>query len=48
MEKYQRCGQVTAGLKALRLEHQGFWAAVGAGVPGSYQQRDTCPHLPEG
>lgn len=25
-----------------------FWAAVGAGVPGGYQQRDTCPHAPEG
>jgi hypothetical protein len=25
-----------------------FWAAAGAGVPGSYQQRETCPHLPEG
>ncbi|MEU0389140.1 hypothetical protein [Streptomyces chartreusis] len=25
-----------------------FWAAAGAGVPGSYQQRETCPHVPEG
>ncbi|MGX1025552.1 hypothetical protein RKD37_000010 [Streptomyces ambofaciens] len=24
-----------------------FWAAAGAGVPGSYQQRETCPHVPE-
>ena len=25
-----------------------FWAAVAMDVPGSYQQRETCPHLPEG
>jgi hypothetical protein len=25
-----------------------FWTAVGTGVPGSYQQRDTCPHIPKG
>ncbi|MCX4425845.1 hypothetical protein [Streptomyces mirabilis] len=29
-------------------DSRAFWAAVGAGVPGSYQQRDTCPHVPEG
>ncbi|MGW0212279.1 hypothetical protein ACWDZ8_43600 [Streptomyces sp. NPDC003233] len=29
-------------------DSRAFWAAVGAGVPGSYQQRDTCPHIPEG
>ncbi|MFF8432209.1 hypothetical protein ACF07Y_45195 [Streptomyces sp. NPDC016566] len=29
-------------------DSRAFWAAVGTGVPGSYQQRDTCPHLPEG
>jgi hypothetical protein len=25
-----------------------FWTDVGTGVPGSYQQRDTCPHVSEG
>ncbi|WP_316779968.1 hypothetical protein [Streptomyces sasae] len=25
-----------------------FWAAAGTGVPGNYQQRNTCPHIPEG
>ncbi|MHB9856706.1 hypothetical protein [Streptomyces sp. YIM S03343] len=25
-----------------------FWAAAGTGVPGRYQQRDTCPHVPDG
>lgn len=25
-----------------------FWAAAGAGVPGSYQQRETCTHVPGG
>lgn len=25
-----------------------FWAAAGTGVPGRYQQRDTCPHVPKG
>ncbi|WP_435607538.1 hypothetical protein [Streptomyces ardesiacus] len=29
-------------------DSRAFWAAVGTGVPGSYQQRDTCPHVPEG
>jgi hypothetical protein len=29
-------------------DSQDFWAAIGQGVPGGYQQRDTCPHLPEG
>jgi hypothetical protein len=25
-----------------------FWAAVGADVPGGYQQRDVCPHVASG
>ena len=25
-----------------------FWTAVGAGVPGGYTQRDTCPHRSSG
>ncbi|MEV5880022.1 hypothetical protein AB0L75_38595, partial [Streptomyces sp. NPDC052101] len=25
-----------------------FWTAAGTGLPGSYQQRETCPHTPEG
>lgn len=25
-----------------------FWAAVGAGVPGGYRQRATCPHVDPG
>ncbi|WP_078651233.1 hypothetical protein [Streptomyces xylophagus] len=25
-----------------------FWTAVGAGVPGVYQQRETCSHAPAG
>ncbi|MEV5880631.1 hypothetical protein AB0L75_41965 [Streptomyces sp. NPDC052101] len=29
-------------------DSRAFWTAVGTGVPGSYQQRDTCPHVPEG
>ncbi|MGW3208407.1 hypothetical protein [Streptomyces sp. NPDC001135] len=29
-------------------DSRAFWTAVGKGVPGSYQQRDTCPHIPEG
>ncbi|MFF7975925.1 hypothetical protein [Streptomyces sp. NPDC007905] len=29
-------------------DSRAFWTAVGAGVPGSYQQRETCPHVPEG
>lgn len=29
-------------------DSRSFWAAAGAGVPGSYQQRETCPHVPEG
>jgi hypothetical protein len=59
MEKYQRCGPATAGLKHYASstpglswhtlgshfqDSQAFWTAVGTGVPGSYQRRDTCPH----
>ena len=29
-------------------ESQPFWAAVGAGALGSYQQRDSCPRVPGG
>ncbi|MFJ2008373.1 hypothetical protein [Streptomyces chartreusis] len=29
-------------------DSRAFWTAVGTGVPGSYQQRETCPHVPEG
>ncbi|MFD8395487.1 hypothetical protein ACFV2N_41450 [Streptomyces sp. NPDC059680] len=29
-------------------DSRAFWTAVGAGVPGTYQQRETCPHIPEG
>jgi len=29
-------------------DSRAFWAAVGTGVAGSYQQRETCPHVPEG
>jgi hypothetical protein len=25
---------------------QPFWSAVGGGVPGGYQQRSLCPHIP--
>ncbi|SPL88400.1 unnamed protein product [[Actinomadura] parvosata subsp. kistnae] len=29
-------------------ESRPFWAAVGAGVPGGYQQREVCPHITNG
>lgn len=29
-------------------DSRAFWAAVGTDVPGNYQQRETCPHVPEG
>ncbi|GAB2606408.1 hypothetical protein GCM10027168_44100 [Streptomyces capparidis] len=29
-------------------DSRGFWTAVGAGVPGGYQQREVCPHVPSG
>ena len=29
-------------------DSRAFWAAVGTGVLGGYQQRETCPHAPEG
>ncbi|WP_218135583.1 hypothetical protein [Nonomuraea jiangxiensis] len=29
-------------------ESRPFWAAVGAGVPGGYQQRRVCPHITNG
>ncbi|WP_143196357.1 hypothetical protein [Streptomyces sp. CB03578] len=29
-------------------ESKAFWAAVGAGVPGGYQQRGLCPHITGG
>ncbi|MER5599891.1 hypothetical protein [Streptomyces sp. NPDC002265] len=25
-----------------------FWAAAGTDVPGGYQQREACPHVPAG
>lgn len=25
-----------------------FWSAIGRGVPGAYQQRDVCSHIPQG
>ncbi|MER6571679.1 hypothetical protein ABT288_37280 [Streptomyces sp. NPDC001093] len=28
-------------------DSRAFWTAVGSSVPGSYRQRDTCPHIPE-
>lgn len=29
-------------------DSQAFWAAVGTGVPGGYQQRHLCPHVSPG
>jgi hypothetical protein len=29
-------------------DSRAFWAAVGAGVPGGYQQRHVCPHVSPG
>ncbi|MGR6924244.1 hypothetical protein ACU635_59125 [[Actinomadura] parvosata] len=29
-------------------ESRPFWAALGAGVPGGYQQRKVCPHITNG
>ena len=29
-------------------DSRAFWAAVGAGVPGGYQQRDVCAHITPG
>ncbi|GGV28001.1 hypothetical protein GCM10010260_80500 [Streptomyces filipinensis] len=58
MEKYQRRGMATAGLEHPGMswhalgghfqDSRAFWAAVGAGVSGRYQQRDTCHHTPDG
>ncbi|MGH3769688.1 MAG: hypothetical protein ACRDTX_31845, partial [Pseudonocardiaceae bacterium] len=49
---YQRCGECP-GLSWHTLgghfrDSRAFWDAVGADVPGSYQQRPLCPHAQAG